>query len=435
MRDHQAMHRILAGVRRQTPWLIAATLCLLGTSGARAQGAFGYAEPFPGTVRTLLVDNQAATGAQLYGSIGILEREIIPRTKRRGLVGLSAFDMLLGGVQVPGGCPICTPPYRLLPADTYAISTGIGMMLGEHFMVFGSAAGTYTRIAEGSEALIGSMMWPVVGTLFIPLSEFALPITPLFTGPTQIIGGRSTANMLSYVAGGSASFYGMSLTAGLIGSGKGAGLYTNVTQERLRLLVSTALTNEFGDLSYLKFGLDKLPDGMLGHLDSLFDFSGRDESQQGDASTSFYGRKLQFLIPRQSGPSVAFEVSRLSFWSMQAGRTNMLDGWLDADLAAGVKPSVMLHEARVAVHNPQFESEGTGLSIALGVVRLPELYMLAQQPGQHFSVHIELRIFDVLRFSVLRNEPEILTSFPYAYDAWSVSLAMDVTRMWMENAR
>jgi hypothetical protein len=43
----------------------------------------------------------------------------------------------------------------------------------------------------------------------------------------------------------------------------------------------------------------------------------------------------------------------------------------------------------------------------------------------HFAVRVELKIARIVRFAVFRNEPEILTSFPYAYDAWSVSLFMN----------
>jgi hypothetical protein len=84
------------------------------------------------------------------------------------------------------------------------------------------------------------------------------------------------------------------------------------------------------------------------------------------------------MIPRTGGPDVPYEVDNLSFWSMHLERTGLFDNIFDVGLAAGVKPSLVVHEARVGVHNKEYHTLGTGVMLSAGAVQLPALYMLAQ---------------------------------------------------------
>ena len=52
-------------------------------------------------------------------------------------------------------------------------------------------------------------------------------------------------------------------------------------------------------------------------------------------------------------------------------------------------------------------------------MRLPALYMLAQQPGLRIAFRTELRVGEKLRVGFYRNDTETLAAFPYAYDAWA----------------
>ncbi len=398
--------------------------------------SFGYAEPFPGTVREQLLDNQARTGAQLYGAVGMLEREILPEVDRYGASAISGFTMMMGGVRVPGYCAVCgdvgdsRSEYRLLPADTYAWSVGAGFQR-EYIGAFAVASATYTRVADSTETFAARAGWPLAGMMGLPFSHVALLAAPFATGPIRS-GDDGLAQMVSYVAGVSFAYAGQSLRLGMIGSSRGAGLYTNLTQTRLRAFLSAALMDEFKDVPLFKLGFDHVPDSVWSNLDKVFEDDAaerRERDRRSDklegGTTSFYGRRVQFLIPRPGAADVTHDFGSLPFWSTHVERTGLAKGIVDVGVAAGLKPSLMLHEARISLHNKEYHTTGTGVMLSLGAVQLPALYMLAQQPGMHLAFRAEVKIKHVVRFATYRNEPEILTAFPYAYDAWTVSLLVN----------
>lgn len=228
------------------------------------------------------------------------------------------------------------------------------------------------------------------------------------------------------------AYAGQSLRLGMIGSSRGAGLYTNLTQTRLRAFLSAALMDEFKDVPLFKLGFDHVPDSVWSNLDKVFEDDAaerRERDRRSDklegGTTSFYGRRVQFLIPRPGAADVTHDFGSLPFWSTHVERTGLAKGIVDVGVAAGLKPSLMLHEARISLHNKEYHTTGTGVMLSLGAVQLPALYMLAQQPGMHLAFRAEVKIKHVVRFATYRNEPEILTAFPYAYDAWTVSLLVN----------
>lgn len=417
---------------------VAAVVVMGSASEAVAQEGktFGYAEPFPGTVREQLLDNQAKRGAQLYGAVGMLEREILPEVDRYGVSAISGFTMLMGGLRIPGYCATCgevgdsRSEYRLLPADTYAWTVGAAFQ-GEVVGAFAVASATMTRVADNTETFVGRVGTPMLGMMMTPFSHLALLGAPFATGPIRS-GEGSLAQMVSYVGGLSFAYAGQTLRVGMIGSSAGAGLYTNLTQTKLRAFLSAALMDQFKDLPLLKFGFDRVPDSTWKNLEKLFvddaaerrERSRKSHTQEGGA-TSFYGRKVQFLIPRPGAEDVLHDFGSLPFWSMHVERMGLYKDMVDVGLAAGVRPSFMLHEARVSIHNKEYHTKGSGVMLSAGAVQLPALYMLAQQPGMHLAFRAEVKVKHVVRFAAYRNEPEILTSFPYAYDAWSISLLVN----------
>lgn len=420
--------------------------CSFSARSAWAQSGdtFRYAEPFPGTLRTKLLQNQAATGAQLYGALGLLERELMPRVQNGGVVFLNGFDMLMGGVRIPGYCSVCgdmdnpDTQFRVFAADTYSLATGLALRTDEGWGVFTAAAVTYTRVAQGIEQFFARIGVPMVSAIGMPMSHLFLASLPFLTGPTQVIGGETTANLVSYVAGGTAEVFGTNIYVGFVGNSAGGGLYTNLTQKKLRLLLSTALTENLGDMTYLKAGFDGVSDGSLGSLGSLAEMFASSESSDesakarpSDPTSSVYTRKVRLDIPRLTDSDQTTTTSGLALWTVHAQRTNLLGGLVDLSAAVGVRPVALLHEARVTLHTPaQWMDEDESalrLSASLGYVRLPPLYMLAQQPGGHLAFRLEGKIGNILSVSLCRNEPEILTSFPYAVDAWKMTFFADIS--------
>lgn len=420
--------------RDLTTALVLASCLLVGRSAA-AQGTdtFRGAEPFPGTVRDQLRDDLAKSSNKVYGAIGALERHVMPTLQKKdGLVAVAEFGMLVSALKIPGRAKYGTlgdtsyrGEYQLLPADVYSYSVAFGYHSG-NWSFFGSSAVVYPRVTDGTEASVGRIGFPLAGAIAVPISHLLIPAAIVATGPTQIVGDEKTANLFSYVLGGGYTVKGISGYLGLVGSAGGAGVYTNLTQNRLHALVSAALADKLEHLDYFKAGIDRLPriadtlGGGGGGSDApAADGDGTKGLRKGDQLTSFYGRRVNFLIPRRNAQAVSLDPGRVAFWSGHAEQANVF-GLVDLSAAVGVSPGVFLHEARIGLHTPNFYESGTGVGASVGAVQLPALYMLAQQPGYRVAVRGEVRVGHAFRLAVFRNEPEILAPFPYAYDAWAV---------------
>lgn len=405
------------------------TLTLASTASAQSTSTFRGAQPFPGTVRDLLRDDLARTSGQLYGAIGTMERRGVLHMQPHEVIAVAETNIIGGALRIPGtsaygvvGDSSYRGQYQLLPADVFAMAATFAIRY-ENFGIFASAGGVYPRVSDGTEAFVGRMMFPLVGVLGTPVAHLGVMAAPFLTGGTQVIGGQTSADIASYVYGAFYDVKGVVLYAGLVGTGQGTGLYTNISQNRLRLLGESVLSNEFSELSYLKLGLNQLPDAMKllsGDLPPEGKKSRREEEEdQRKQLTSIYGRKVQFAIPRRGADAVPLEPGKLGFWSIHAEQAN-IGRIFDVALAAGVSPTPVLHEARVGIHTPEFFStRSAGIGASIGAVQLPALYMLAQQPGIRMALRIEARFGELARLAIYRNEPETLSAFPYAQDAWA----------------
>lgn len=406
----------------------AALLLTAADAQAQSTSTFRGAQPFPGTVRDLLRDDLAKTSGQIYGAIGTMERRGVLHLQPGEAVAVAETNIIGGALRIPGiaqygtiGDTSYRSQYQLLPADVFAMSATFAVRW-EKFGLFASAGAVYPRVSDGTEAAVGRIMFPLAGMLMTPLAHLGVAAAPLLTGSTQVIGGQTSADIVSYLYGGFFDAGPVVLYAGLVGTGRGSGLYTNISQNRLKLLAETVLSEQFSELSYLKIGMNQFSEFrrlLSGELPKE-EPSRRKREEEGKKSlTSFYGRKVQFAIPRRGADAVPLEPGRLDFWSIHAEQAN-LGGLFDVALAAGVSPSPVLHEARVGIHTPGFHSQKeAGIGVSLGAVQLPALYMLAQQPGLRMALRIEARLGEVFRIALYRNEPETLSVFPYAYDAWA----------------
>lgn len=407
----------------------AATFLLSSEASAQSTDTFRGATPFPGTVRDLLREDLAKTSGQLYGAIGTMERSGVLHMRPNTIVALSETNIIASGLRIPGtsqygvvGDTSYRGLYQLLPADVYAASA-VFAIRWEKLGLFASAAAVYTRVADGTEASVGRTLFPVIGMMATPFAHLGVMAAPFLTGPTKLLGDQGTADMFSYLYGGFYDAGPVLLYAGLTGTGRGGGLYTNISQNRLKLLAESVLSEEFSELSYLKAGIDRFPSikklftGELPKKDSSK--KEVEEPPDKESLTSFYGRKVILHIPRRGADAVPLEPGKMGFWSIHAEQANIAQ-LFDVALAAGVAPTPVLHEARIGLHTPEFHSkEESGIGISLGAVQLPATYMLAQQPGLRMALRIEGRYKQIVRMALYRNEPDTLSSFPYAYDAWT----------------
>ncbi len=402
----------------------AALLALAAPAQAQSTQSFRGATPFPGTVRDLLRDDLAKSSGQLYGAIGVLERRGLLNMVPGQVIAVAETNIIASALRIPGTSEYGTIGdtsyrgyYQLLPADVYAFSAAFAVRLGS-VGLFASAGAVYPRVADGTEATIGRTGFGLVGLLGTPLAHLGVLAAPLLTGATKVVGNQSSADLFSYLYGASYDFGPIALYAGLTGTGQGAGLYTNITQSRVRFLAETVLTEKFSDLTYLTAGIKRLP--AAGRL-----FSGdlpeseKPREVEDRPLSSFYGRKVVFSIPRRGADAVELDPVKLGFWTLHGEQAN-IGQIFDVAVAAGVAPTPLLHELRVGIHSPEFYSyKEIGFGASAGAVRLPALYMLAEEPGFRFAFRVEARIGEALQMAFFRNDPALLSTFPYAYNAWS----------------
>lgn len=400
------------------------SLLLSATASAQSTDTFRGAKPFPGTVRDLLRDDLAKTSGQLYGAIGTLERRGVLHMKPSTIIAVAETNIIGGALRIPGtseygavGDSSYRSQYQMLPADVFAFSA-VFAARGDNLGVFASAGAVYPRVSDGTEAAVGRMIFPLVGAMATPMAHLGVMAAPFLTGPTQVTGGQTSADIVSYLYGAFYDVGGAVLYAGLVGTGRGAGLYTNISQNRVKLLAESVLSERFTELTYLKVGINQLADAKKLLSGQLPREAERTRDEEKRELTSLYGRKVQFAIPRHGLEGQSLDPGKLDFWSIHAEQANISE-LFDVALAAGISPSPVLHEARVGLHTPGFFSQREGgLGITAGAVRMPALYMLAQQPGFRFAFRAEARLGEVVRLALYRNEPETLSSFPYARDAW-----------------
>ena len=218
----------------------------------------------------------------------------------------------------------------------------------------------------------------------------------------------------------------MKIRVGYLGS---QGLFTNVSQDKLRLFATSLLSDQLKQLSYLKAGIDRL------------------ELIKEIGQSSAFLRRLTIASPATAATGAVSDDFRTRERNAIGFLTAHLEQYsvarmFDVRAAMAVHPTRFLHEAAVAFHNEKYfvapgatgeesKSTGSGGRVSVGYVRLPALPALGVDGGPKFTMSVELRTTYgdrdkgiPMRIMIRRNDPEILSTFPFARDAWNIYWAL-----------
>lgn len=425
-------------------WLVGAALTVVSTlsPSAKADGLFPpYGEPFKfdkvnvydRTVRWEVMRQAGFTSARVFGAVGAFDKYVRPAlsTPIAGgdtqLAGGLEYNVVLNAAHAVGRCgmPECETLHDkevLLALDLYNSSFAF-MYGGPVVGLF--AAGSYTLPAISGPGLNRGLMG--YETVMGPVLVYGLWWLRLFGKKafSYVLPGS-----MEGVAGGYLRAGPINATAGYILS---QGLFADISAPRFSPFATAAVSDQLEQTSLLKGGL------------RYFDYFGTRVTQT-IGQTSVFARRLLLNPPRSVLGSVN-PVDDLSDASANA-KIPLLTGHfeqtdimqlVDIRLAYATKPTPVLHEARVGVHTPRYNAiqarsgiseKGSnspiGLSLTMGMVQFPDLFYYGVQGGKRFSFALEGGMVSeglVVKSFVRFNDPELLTPFPYAYNALNFGLS------------
>jgi hypothetical protein len=402
------------------------TLSVLTFVGpAEAQLSSGDFIAFPGTARYQALLDGTVTNARVYGAVGSLERNILPNLVHDGqLVARFEVNQLWAATRLPGYCIgnsgfyNCKNQVILGDVDLFSSSLGIGYKVGAvSFFYSAGVTGSATFDTSAERYLAYNGIAPTYGLVYSLLAP------ALGTSNDPSIGSVQR----DWIGGVEADAQVAKIRVGYLGS---KGLFTNVTQDKLRLFLSSLLTEELKELTYLKAGLDRL--ALLKEL----------------GETSLYLRKLAIPSPQTAATGVsddfrAKERDAIDFLTTHFQQYSIAEH-IDASVAAAFRPSAFLHELSVGYHNANFfvpagatqedsQRIGEGYRFSMGYVRLPSLPAMGADGGGKLTLSVELKTTwggnvegIPMKIIIRRNDPEILSTFPFARDAWNIYWALGV---------
>jgi hypothetical protein len=395
---------------------LAATIaCALTFSVAeRADAQCSYV-PVQGSAGEAVTQQALQGFSRLYGATGAAEREVLP-TLRLGKPDDFVFLAHMRWTSVFGAARYLLVPEQAGNSDCAPLMrSDYDLHAGTFGMAFrkGPVSVFYlTSTIVGTQGGLGRVAMPMFAWIPPGYYWFAAP----FIGPWEYE-NRGLSISGDFIAGAQVGVLDTNLALGYIGT---KGLYTNLSQEKIRLFATAALAREFRELAYLKGGLDRLK-----------------TIQEG--LTSVYARKVVFSpppIPTADGFELP-DVDGTPLWTAHLEHANIAK-LVSVKSALAVSPGVFLHDLRASVHTDEFYSdpvhtetshrEDGAAAFTLGTVRIPENQAVGQAGKQLLSVQGELRYFGEgegvgdLGFQLAFNDPEILTRFPSASNVFSLSL-------------
>lgn len=369
------------------------------------------------------------THARAFGTPQFAERALFPILGAgRGdddLVFVSVYEgnWVYNATQVPtheigDGCP-AEYQYALREVDTGAFNVGVAAGYGR-FSVF-YAGGLTASSAFGYESAESRSTLPLQQSLLgLPMAFLA----PLYN--KRGIDDGTTYAVLDYMVGVGADAGGVDLRVGYVGS---TGVYSNLSERQLRLFLAALVEESFSEVPYLKGGIDKLK--------SPFGY------------TSLFGRSLPLYAPPRYDAATAEAEDTSTSARLGTAHLEQLNvaRVFDVKAAYAFAPESLLHELRAGVHTPGFhqipsdeeavrslDGFAGGAAFYFGRVQLPAMYYYGVEGGGRTSLRFEAQALVGegqdqfgLNVSLRRNEPEVLSLFPYAQDAWSFYFKMHVT--------
>lgn len=418
------MSRILAGV--------GLALALTASSGQAAADCL--LRPIEGTVGFRVAQQSQRTNAQAFGAVQLAEEALFSsdetdldgdgkpdRTEPfQGDYGVALrLNTVFNVARVPtiysGKCfdDLTTGQrrdYGMHSVDLYATAVAYRFRIPQLRRVSLFYAGSITGSTMGvPDSDAGSWFDAVTRTRYnttylygfsaLPLS-FLAPLAPLINkddAPTQLAG--------DFIAGFEADL--PTIGAARFGYAYSRGLFTNITVDRIRLLLEGLITQEFSSLALLKGGFQRF---------TTLDGVGR---------TSLYGRHMQLATPRTDDVKAASRglFSELGLTTAHFEQTD-IGKYFDIRLAYAFQPTPFIHEARVGLHGSNTLGKDYSafdlFRVSAGIVQLPSLPFYGVEGGRAFSFELSMVLQTEdgsFQMGVQRNAPDLLVVFPYAYDA------------------
>lgn len=423
MRVSRGVSVVAARGRRSLP-RVAGLLLTLVALPAWGQEA---ATPSGGTVGYKVAQQARTTNATLYGAAAAFENNVKPAIQYGdgALVRLEVHN-LLRAVTIAGSCDYdlwdeCNGhAYVKLPVDLFA-STFSFAYRAERVGVFYTSSMTM--------ASVPSWQSPGVTRGLANAAAFTTPLVPAIRPieKAATVAENEDLPATAFVLGASYDVGPFNAYAGYQSS---RGLFTNVTEDRLRAFFTGIVGNELRELTYLKAGLDRTP--WLG--------LGEDVARLVGFSTATV-REVSVTIPHRVAPGglddlVAYRrAAAYNWWTTHLEQASIAR-IVDVGGALSVWPVAAPFEGHLSVHTPRFRAPlldpDTSVSelfstedfrvdagATVGIVNLPDLAYLGQRGGQQPMFRFDVKI-PFASLSVQHNTPDILTAFPYAYGAWSV---------------
>jgi len=377
--------------------------------------------PIEGTVQHAIVQQAAATNAQLYGAAGFAERVLFPRMAHQtahdgtGLVWATEVFALAGAAYVPSiergpGCDQGVQQHRV---DLFSSATGLAFGIGKtHFYYAGSLTGHMyaRRVTSGFVPYAYGLGTAMAGPLV------TVPVTYMDIGDPQ--GTSSLAG--DYFLGLHTDAKWLTASAAFVGS---TGGFAHVMGKPVRFFAAAAVGAD-ASLEYARAGLDRQP-----------------ISKEVGASSAFV-RQLDLATQSPGGSPIGT--------TFQTAHVEQFDiaGMLDLHFAYSVRPTPQVHDVRVGLHTPvygvgkQILDQGEGFydfeeltedgglmnvpaSLTIGQVTLPALPQYGTPGGSAISIQAEaFMVFPssdsgglLIAYTFKANDPETLAAFPYATDA------------------
>ena len=310
--------------------------------------------------------------------------------------------------------------------DLFGSSSGLSFSAGPVLLFY---AGTLTGHMYAKRVTSGFVPYAYgLGTAMAgPLAT--IPLTYLDVGNED--GTSSLAG--DYMLGASVDVFGEGhARVAWVGT---TGVYTNLTGTRVRLFAAAAL-DQLASLEYFRGGLD------------------RQFLAQGIGFSSLYLRQKN-LSAASADTTAVDQVPKRRFTTSHVAQENIGD-IVDVHFAYALAPDLFVHDLRVGLHTPaygrgkQVLREGKGmydlegmqdagimgipLSASAGQVQLPELPWWGVEGGSKIVIEVEAFILFpssdtgglMLFYTFKANDPETLSSFPYAQDALSHYLTLQL---------
>lgn len=379
-----------------------------------------------GTSGQQIAQRAAERNAQLFGIAREMETFTLPSLAANRFVFHYTAQQTYGAVKVPA-CTVYPPSHegmRTRDVQTAAVDLGAYAIAGgfrfEEVPQLGLFFGTSATLmglggSDAGERIFHAGFLPLIASLTSP---FVAPFEDQFAW------NGGTMN-LDFVAGAVWDNPAGLVSVGYLGS---QGLFTNANEKHVRAFGTLALTElaTRANIPYAALGVSSL-DWLYG--EKLTKWVGH---------TSFFGQKYDQVGAPTAPEDAAFVPERprslytLNFAQQGIGRH------LTVTAALALRPQAELYEASVAldlfpesdreietVWNPA-EVSGPTARLLVGVIELPDLWYYGREGGRRLRFAGEVGAGPYfVRLGM--NDVQLLTAFPYAYDAFQVQISIGAT--------